>query len=390
MFIRELNAPVIGISMDETFVKPARLESLDALRGFDMLWIIGGETIIQTLAKASDSSFLNVLSKQMTHVRWDGFHFFDLIMPLFLFMVGMSIPFSIDKRLSMGEPKRKIYQHTFKRCIILLILGMAYEGNLLALDPNKLFFGSVLGWIGIGYFLSVIIYNQLNLKSQILFTVVLLITYWAILTFVPVPGQPAGVLLPESNITKYVENLVLGPFAKAGVSYMWGLDVLGCICTVMTGVFTCTIIRSNFRFSFIKSPDRQIHKTAIMVLIGLALVCIYIVLNIWFPIIKRIWTPPFVLLTSGLSFLLMALFYFIIDVKGYKRWAFWLKVIGMNSIAVYLAVHFISFDRVADTFVFGFEQFLGVYYPVLESLTALVIIYLILYWMYKKGIFLKV
>jgi predicted acyltransferase len=86
----------------------------------------------------------------------------------------------------------------------------------------------------------------------------------------------------------------------------------------------------------------------------------------------------------------MALFYFIIDVKGYKRWAFWLKVIGMNSIAVYLAVHFISFDRVADTFVFGFEQFLGVYYPVLESLTALVIIYLILYWMYKKGIFLKV
>lgn len=376
--------------MAETIKKSARLESLDALRGFDMLWIIGGHAVIHNLATAGNSDFLNALALQMRHVPWEGFHFFDLIMPLFMFMVGMSIPFSIDKRLSMGESKRKIYLHAFKRLIILLILGMAYEGNLLALDTNKLFFGSVLGAIGTGYFFSVIIYNQLNTKGQILFTAGLLVAYWSILTFVPVPGQQAGVLLPESNITKYVENIVLGNHAKTGVTYMWVLDTLGVIGTVMTGVFASTVIRGNLRLSFFKSSNGQIHKTLTLVLTGLALVCTALALSSWSPIIKRIWTPAFVLLTSGLSFLLMALFYFVIDVKGYKRWAFWLKVIGMNSIAVYLAVHFIPFESLAGAFVFGLEQFLGAYYPVILSLAALAIIYMILYWMYKKGTFIKI
>lgn len=376
--------------MTGTVVKPARLESLDALRGFDMLWIIGGGEVVHTLAKVSNVSFLKVLSIQMWHVPWDSFHFEDLIMPLFMFMAGMSVPFSIDKRLSMGESNKKIYLHAFKRCIILLILGMAYEGNLLAFDTNNLFFGSVLGAIGTGYFFSVIIYNQLNTKNQILVTTGLLVAYWSILTFAPVPGQPAGVLLPESNITKYVENMVLGSHARTGVTYMWVLDTLGVIGTVMTGVFASTIIRGNFRLSFIKSSNGQIQKTLLLVLAGLALVCTALVLNIWFPVIKKIWTPAFVLLTSGLSFILMALFYFIIDVKGYKRWAFWLKVIGMNSITAYLAVHFIPFDSLANIFIFGLGQFLGNYYPVVQSLAALAIIYMILYWMYKKGSFIKI
>lgn len=367
-----------------------RLQSLDALRGFDMLWIIGGGGVVQTLANASNSGFLNVLSKQMEHVPWEGFHFEDLIMSLFLFMVGMSIPFSIGKRLSMGESKKKIYLHTFKRWIILLILGMIYEGNLLAFDIHNLFLGSVLGSIGIGYFFSVIIYNQLNLKNQIWLIAGLLAAYWSILTFVSAPGQQAGVLLPESNIVKYVENIVFGRFAKTGVRYMWFLDTGGFICTVMTGVFASTIIRGNFRFSFIKSSNGQIHKTLILALTGLVLVCTSLVLNVWFPVIKNIWNPTFVLLTSGLSFLLITLFYFVIDVKGYKRWAFWLKVIGMNSITVYLGVHFFSFDRLANRFVFGLEQFLGAYYLLIQSLTALIIIYVILYWMYKKGTFIKI
>jgi len=376
--------------MTETESKPVRLESLDALRGFDMLWIIGGGAVVHTLASASNSSFVNVLSQQMWHVRWEGFYFEDLIMPLFLFMVGMSIPFSIDKRLSMGDSKKKIYLHTFKRWIILLILGMIYEGNLLALDIHNIFIGSVLGSIGIGYFFSVIIYNELNLKRQIWLTAGLLAVYWSILTFVPVPGQQAGVLLPESNIVKYVENMALGRFARTGVRYMWVLDTLGFICTVMTGVFASTVIRGNSRLSFVKSSDGQIHKTLILALTGLALICTSLVLNPWFPVIKNIWNPTFVLLTSGLSFLLITLFYFVIDVKGYKRWAFWLKVIGMNSITAYLAVHFFPFGSLANTFVFGLEQFLGPYYLVVQSLAALAIIYVILYWMYKKRTFIKI
>jgi predicted acyltransferase len=153
-----------------------------------MLWIIGGGGVVQTLAKASNSGFLNVLSNQMEHVPWEGFHFEDLIMPLFLFMAGMSIPFSISKRLTLGESKKEIYLHAFKRWVILFILGMIYEGNLLAFDLNNLFIiGSVLGAIGIGYFFSTIIYTQLNLKNQIWLTAGLLAAYRSILTFVPSP-----------------------------------------------------------------------------------------------------------------------------------------------------------------------------------------------------------
>ncbi len=377
--------------MPESVSKPIRLESLDALRGFDMLWIIGGGNLVHALAHASNSSFLNVLSNQLNHVPWEGFHFEDLIMPLFLFLAGMSIPFSVGKRLTMGESKKRIYLHAFKRWVVLFILGLIYEGNLLAFDLDNLFIiGSVLGAIGIGYFFSTIIYTQLNLKNQIFLTTGLLLSYWTILTFIPVSGQQAGVLLPQSNIVESVEHAVFGRFVKTGVAYMWFLDTAGFVSTVMTGVFASTIIRGNIRFPFIKSSNGEIHKTLIIAFSGSLSLFASLVLNIWFPAIKNIWNPTFVLLTSGLSFLMVALFYFVIDVKGYKKWAFWLKVIGMNSITVYLGVHFFSFDRLADTLVFGFEQFLGAYYPVIQSITELTIIYFILYWMYRKGTFIKI
>jgi predicted acyltransferase len=171
---------------------------------------------------------------------------------------------------------------------------------------------------------------------------------------------------------------------------MWFLDTGGFICTVMTGVFAGSIVRGNFKLSFIKSSNEQIHKTLILTFTGFTLAATSIVLSFWFPVIKNIWNPTFVLLTSGLSFLLLALFYFLIDVKGYKRWAFWLKVIGMNSIAVYLGVHFIPFHQLANRFVFGLEQFSSAYYPLIQSLTVLTIIYIILFWMYKKGTFIKI
>lgn len=374
----------------ETVSKSHRLESLDALRGFDMLWIIGGERVIKSLAEASGSGFLQGVSTQLDHVPWEGFHFYDLIMPLFLFMAGMSIPFSVGKRLASGESKKRIYLHAFKRWIILLVLGMIYEGNLLAFDINNLFIGSVLGSIGIGYFFSVLISTLLPFKKQIWLVAGILGVYWSILTFVPVPGQKAGLLLAQTNIVKFAEQMVFGRFAKTGVAYMWFLDTGGFVCTVMSGVFASTIIRGKFKLSFFKSAHAQIQKTLILTVTGLALAGTSLILSIWFPVIKNIWNPTFVLLTSGLSFLLLSLFYFVIDVKGYKRWAFWLKVIGMNSITVYLGVHFIPFDTLAYKFVFGLEQFLGSYYPVIQSLTVLILIYIILYWMYKKETFIRI
>jgi len=313
-------------------------------------------------------------------------------MPLFLFMVGMAIPFSLSKRLASGESHKHIYLHTLKRAVILFLLGMVCQCNLLALNPSKLFIiHDTLQSIAIGYLFSVIIYTRLNLKLQLVLTTGLLLLYWAILQFVAVPGYEAGLMTPDINIAKYVEHLVFGRFDDAPSAYTWFLGSLGFVATVMTGVFASTIIRSeNIKINWLNSPNKLIHKTYALVATGLALVIAGQLANIWFPIIKHIWNPSFVLFSSGLSFLLMALFYYIIDVKGYQRWAFWLKVIGMNSIAIYMAVHLINFNDIAQHLVFGFEQFLNDYYPVFKSIVRLAIEYGILYYLYKKGTFIKV
>ena len=371
--------------------KPARLMSLDALRGFDMLWIIGGENVIRNLSKATNIGIVNVVSDQMEHVAWDGFHFYDLIMPLFLFMVGMSIPFSVSKRISLGDSNPRIYRHALKRFAILFILGMVSQCHLLAFDLDKLhIIHDTLQAIAIGYLISTLIYTQLNLKMQIGITGSLILIYWIILTFIPVPGHQPGVLEPQMNISKYVEQMVFGRFDDGPAPYTWFLGSMGFVATVMTGIFASTIIRSDRALSFLKSPNLQIHKTILLILTGLTLVVSALILNIWFPVIKPLWNPTFVLLTSGISFLLMATFYYIIDVKGYQRWAFWLKVIGMNSIAVYMMTDLIDFENMAQVLVFGLKQFSEAYYPVILSVAALSIIYGILYWMYKKNTFVNV
>ncbi len=371
--------------------KPARLMSLDALRGFDMLWIIGGEHVIRNLAKASDNTLLNVVSNQMEHVDWIGFHFYDLIMPLFLFMVGMSIPFSVSKRLSLGDSKNKIYRHAIKRSAILFILGMVSQCNLLAFNIDKLFIiHDTLQAIAIGYFISIVIYTQLGLRKQIAIAAGLLFFYWIILTFIPAPGHPAGLMEPQANIAKYVEQLLFGRFDDGPAPYAWVLASLGFIVTVMSGIFASTIIRRDQRLSFVKSSNIQIHKTLLLAITGFALVLTAMVLNIWFPVIKNIWNPTYTFLTSGISFMLFALFYFVIDVKGYQRWAFWLKVIGMNSIAVYIGTDLIDFEGIAKNLVFGLKQFSEPFYPVIVSVTGLLIIYGIMYYMYKKGTFVKI
>ncbi len=376
--------------MNNSTTKTTRLASLDALRGFDMLWIIGGETVIHNLAKATDIKVLQTLSVQMNHVPWKGFHFYDLIMPLFLFMAGVSIPFSTDKRLASGESKNKIYAHALKRSAILFLLGMMCQCNLLAFDINKLFIiHDTLQSIAIGYLFAVLICTRLNLKKQLLLTSALVFSYWLILTFIPVPGQAAGVLEPHANIAKYVEQQVFGRFDDAAAPYTWFLSSIGFIATVMSGVFAAHVISGNFRFKAFKFSNIGFHKTVLLAATGVLLVAFSLLFAIWFPVIKPIWNPTFIILSSGLSFMLLSLFYFVIDVKGYQRWAFWLKVIGMNSIAVYMATHFINFKEIVQNVVFGLEQFTGAYYPVIISASAVLLIYGMLYWMYEKGSFIK-
>ena len=375
-----------------TITPAIRLHSLDALRGFDLFWIIGGEEVVHHLATASNLGFMKTLSNQMTHVNWEGFQFYDLIMPLFLFMVGMAIPFSMNRRLASGESHQKIMLHAFKRSAILFIFGGMSQCLYLTLDLSKMFFmHDTLQSIAIGYFVSLLIYIKLSLKWQVGVTTLLLLAFWVILYLVPVPGHAAGICTLEVNNASYFENWLLGHFFEASSGYTWVLSSLGFIATVMTGVFASRIIISNtIKASLLKSQKLPTNKAALIALIGASLVVLGLIINLAYPIVKHIWNPTFVIFSSGLCFLLVSLFYFIIDVKGYKKWSFWLRVIGMNSIAIYMAVHFINFEEIMHKLIFGLEQFTFAYYPVILSIAGLGLIYIIMYWMYKKGTFIKV
>lgn len=374
-----------------TELNASRLESLDALRGFNMIWIVGGEVVVRNLANAADTKWLNWLPIQLEHVKWSGFHFYDLIMPLFLFMVGTSIPFSIAKRTALGESTLKIYAHALRRSAILFILGMVVQCNLLAFDINKLFIiHDTLQAIAIGYLFSVIIFTTLKTRMQLVVTLLILLAYWLILTYVPVPGHRAGVLEPNLNIAKHVEQLVFGRFDDAPSPYTWFLGSLGFISTVMSGVLAGTVIRKEIGIPFLKTGNKQVDKAILLVIIGALLLAVALVAGQWFVAIKAIWNPTFVLLTSGISFLLLALFYIIIDILKIRRWSFSFKVIGKNSIAAYMGVALISFGSIANRLVFGLEQFVGVWYPMVQSAVALLLLYGILYWMYRTNTFVKV
>jgi len=362
-------------------VMPQRLESLDALRGFDMFWIVGGAAVFTSFDKIFDSPATDFINSQLKHVEWTGFSFWDIIMPLFLFIVGAAIPFSIGKRLIAGQTKKELYKHIGKRCIILWILGMVVQGRLLEYDLSRLdIYSNTLQAIASGYLIATVVYLNLNMKWFNVLLVGLLLLFWALMALVPVPGYGAGNLTPAGNLAIYLDKLILGRF-EDGLNYTWILSSLNFGATVMLGVIAGKLLKSEMS-----------QKENVMWLTGLGagFIVIGLVWGIWFPIIKRLWTSSFVLYSGGYCFLLLALFYLIIDVLNYRRWAFFFKVIGMNAIAVYTVTHIFEFHHIGDIFVGGLLNRIGPWDKFVQNLAAFIVVWLILYMMYRKRVFIKI
>lgn len=356
----------------------ARLMSLDALRGFDMFWIIGGGAIFTGLIKAVDGP-LEAVRPQFEHVRWEGLHFWDLIWPLFMFIVGVSIPLSIEKRQAAGATKRSLYLHAVRRAVILFVLGMVLQGRLLAWDLDKLHpCYSVLHGIAAGYLIAFAIALELRPRMQGAVLGVLLLAYWAVLELVPVPGVGAGVLTPDGNIATWVDRLVLGRFHYG--ENTWFLSYAGFASSVLLGVLAGRLLMSP------AAPE-----TKVLALAGAGAGCVALGLlwSLVFPIIKLLWTSSFVLVGGGYGFLLLALFYWIIDVKGYRRWAFVFAVIGMNSIAAYTATMLFSFKQIGNIFVGSLLPRIRPWDGLVEASAAFVVVWLLLYWMHRTRTFLK-
>ena len=192
-----------------------RLLSLDALRGFDMFWIIGGASIVHEADSFTGWSWLGWLSGQLHHPEWHGFAFYDLIFPLFLFLAGVAMPFSFQKRLSRGDSKQQLARHVVVRGLLLVLLGMVYNG-LLQFDWANQRYPSVLGRIGLAYLFAALIVLNAGARGRLLWIVGLLLGYWAALKLIPVPQFGAGDLTPGHTLTDYMDRLLIPGRLHAG------------------------------------------------------------------------------------------------------------------------------------------------------------------------------
>jgi predicted acyltransferase len=352
--------------------------SLDALRGFDMFWIIGGGAILRGLIQALGGP-LDAMQPQLEHAKWQGLHFWDLIWPLFMFIVGVSIPLSIAKRRAAGATKLSLYLHALRRALILFVLGMVLQGRLLAWDLDKLRpCYSVLHGIAAGYLIAFALAVELRPRMQGAVLAVLLLAYWAVLELVPVPGVGAGVLTPEGNVATWVDRMVLGRFHYG--ENTWFLSYAGFASSVLLGVLAGRLLMSPL------AP-----KTKVLALTGSGAGCVALGLlwGLGLPVIKLLWTSSFVLVGGGYGFLMLALFYWIIDVKGYRRWTFLFTVIGMNSIFAYTATMLFSFKQIGNIFVGSLLPRIQPWDGFVEASAAFAAVWLLLYWMYSTRTFLR-
>lgn len=357
-----------------------RIVSIDALRGFTMLFIIGGGSFFSSFYKVWPNSFTENLAKNMHHAGWEGFYFLDLIFPLFLFLVGLILPVVISGRLERGETPRQVYRHMLKRTFVLIFLGLVNYG-LLHFDWATMRWSSVLGRIGICYFLASLLLIHTNWRIQALAVLAILVGYWAAVMFIPVPGYGPGVLTPEGCLTTWLDQklipgaLGLGIYDRQGV-----LSTFTSLATTLIGVLAGHWLRSGRSMK---------QKTLGFIIAGLVTLSAGWIWGQFFFISRNVWTSSFVLYSAGWCFLLLALFYWIIDVKNNKKWAFFLVVIGMNAITIWVGQRLIDFEFTANALFLGFSKYLGIMAPVFLTFSVLSLKWLFLWFLYRRKIFLK-
>ncbi len=366
-----------------------RLASIDALRGFDMFWIIGARSIVDGLR---DLRFpgAGVLANQLTHSGWNGFTFYDLIFPLFVFIVGVSLVFAIRKRIERGEARAAIFRRVVWRSVLLFALGVFYNGGVSEspMAENLRVMG-VLQRIALVYFFASVLVLTTSVRTQAASVAAILVGYWLAMRFVPVPGYGAGVWTPWGNLARYVDMHLL-----PGKPYWDTWDPEGILSTVpavatgLLGVLTGHWLRAK------RGPRGRAltaeARAGYLFLAGVLGVALGLLAGLVFPLNKNLWTSSFVLLTGGLSAAALAAFYWIIDIRGFKKWAFPFVVIGLNSIAIYLGVEIIPFDDIARRLLGGdISALFGPGQAIFEAAVQLALEWLVLLWLYRRKIFIR-
>lgn len=367
-------------------VLPAqRLQCIDALRGFDMFMISGAGAFIYSLKGKTQWPWVETLAGQFEHTPWHGFTFYDFIFPLFLFIAGVSIPFSLNAGLNQGLSKSQLYKKAFRRMIILIAIGIL-EKNLPFpfFDWSQIRLGGVLQRIGIAGFVSTILYLNFNFKNRMLWVAGVLLFYYGCMFIIPVPGYRLGDLSFEGNLHGWIDRAIL-----PGRLLQDTFDE--------NGIFTqlpalCLTVLGSLAGDTLKLVNMSSYKILMrLCLFGLICLGLGLIWSLHFPINKRLWSSSFILLTGGMSFLLLALFYWMIDILQFKKWAFFFIVIGLNSITIYLIYHFVDFGYTSRLLFEGlYMQSAKQWHPVFQNFGALMLVWVFLYWLYRQKLFLKI
>ncbi|MGE5380004.1 MAG: acyltransferase family protein [Methylocystaceae bacterium] len=367
--------------------KKQRLTSLDALRGFDMFWIIGGSSIATGLVNLN-LPWSRPVAYQLSHSPWNGFTFYDLIFPLFVFITGVSAVLSLQKRL-VNNQRTDLIKHILKRTILLFLVGIIYYDQLIPFSLANIRIAGVLQRIAICYLICSLLIIYTRPRFQLSLVIIILIGYWAAMKYIPVPGHGAGVWTIEGNLARYVDSkwlpgrLFYGSWDPEGI-----LTTIPAIATCLLGVLTGYWFMADhwYKGKILSAEQRAWYLFAA----GIMLMLLGTLLSSFFPINKKLWTSSFVLLTGGLSCMLLASAYWLVDIKGYRIPAFPFLVIGMNSIFIYFAVRFVPFNRIASWVTgIGHLTFLGRSQALIAALIELSLEGLLLLYLYRKRVFIR-
>jgi predicted acyltransferase len=409
---------------------PARLLSLDALRGFDMFWILGADGVAYALRRMDDAPVPRFFATQLDHVEWAGFTFYDLIFPLFVFIVGVSSVFSLSKIVAQ-HGRAAAVKRILWRAALLFAFGIFYNGGLAREWPDVRLVG-VLQRIALCYAAAGLLFVFCKPRTLVAIAAALLVGYWALLTFVPIrdialdrpalaeligPDPGMGTRTHGRPSTEYRERVatlyantatrVTGGYEPGrnlanhldfhgvpGSMYdvFWDpegiLSTLPAIATCLMGVFAGLVLR--------RTDLVDLRKAGWLAGAGVAALILGSLWGLQFPVVKKIWTSSFVLVAGGWSLLLLAAFYYVVDIRRWRGWCAPFVWIGMNPITLYLVTSAVGVSGIARRFVGGsvqtfFDSFIAPGFGELViALSTLLLLILLARFLYRRGIFLRV
>lgn len=370
--------PAAGIPQDQ------RLLSLDALRGFVMLWIIGLDDAYNAAMKIIRAP--DWLAQQSKHVAWAGFHCYDLILPMFVFVMGAAIPLAVFKHLEGGDSRRSVYRHTARRVAILVLLGILYNGGMRLAGFHETRFASVLGFIGVTYGLATVVVLNCGVRAQAAFLAGILLVYGAAIALIPVPNLAvtAGLGGPEGALAAFVDQHFL-----PGRLYDGSHDPEGLL-PMASGV--AIALMGALAGEWLRRTDKDGNaKTAGLLAAGTACILAGLAWNLRLPIVKNVWTPSFVVYAGGWCLLHLALFYWLMDVRGWRKLGFPLAVVGANAILIYLMSVMVDFTLPAQFLLSGLARLAGKPWDdLIVTCGILALEWLLLWFLWRKRVFLRV